>query len=651
VPRSSDVAKAAIKNAVDIVRLAGDYGLYLHRAGSRYKATCPWHDDRHPSLEVNPERQTFKCWVCDVGGDVFEFVQRMDRVDFPEALRILAERAGVALDEPRSAGRSEGPSRAELRAVLAWAEGLFEKSLETNAGARTYIKERGLSAATSALFRLGFAPDDPEWLFEAARRKGWSRDLLEKAGLAVAAEESGGRARVRFRGRLIFPIHDEQGRPVGFGGRILPEAERAASSRGVRVAKYVNSPETTLFQKRRLLYAADLARASCREAGWVAVMEGYTDVMAARQAGLANAVATLGTAFGDEHVPPLRRLAERACLVYDGDEAGQSAAERALEVFLGHELDVRVLSLPSGLDPCDFLLNEGADAFRTLADSALDPLAFVLERARARFDLDSIDGARGASEWVLGVLARAPAAAAGSARDVALKKALDKLAVALRLPVASLQARLKALRSRAARRGAKGGVAGGSATVEVETAPGPSPAEALRAMDPIDRELAAVALGKPELVAALVVRVPPSLVRDDVARAILDVAYEIYGGGGVPSLDAVRDRLEDPLARAVAEYLSDLREGLERPELDPLDAVQFPIGTWEARLEDVLVLFAERERSARLRDLKQALDETDKRAEPGAHRALQLEYRRLMTQRAGALNPKKSARPDPTYRA
>ncbi|WP_337174446.1 DNA primase [Paludisphaera sp.] len=632
MPRSFDAAKSAIKSAVDIVRLVGDYGLALHRAGSRYKAICPWHDDRHPSLEVNPDRQTFKCWVCNIGGDVFEFVQRMDRVEFPEALRTLAERAGVTLEGPGASRRAEGPSQADLRGVLVWAEELFSKALERDEAARGYVEGRGLTAETAARFRLGYAPDDPGWLFEEARRKGYSKDLLEKAGLASSAEDASGRVHARFRGRLIFPIHDERGRPVGFGGRILPEAERAASSRGFRVAKYVNSPETPLFQKRRLVYAADLARAACREAGWVAVMEGYTDVMAAHQVGLTNVVATLGTAFGDDHVPLLRRLADRACLVYDGDEAGQSAAERALEVFLGHELDVRVLSLPSGLDPCDFLLSEGANAFRTLADEARDPLSFILGRARARFDLDSIDGARQASEWVLGVLARVPPSPPGSAQDVALKKALDKLSLALRLPVASLQARLKSLRRPARRKGATKEEVPAPA---LDAAPTPPAIELARAMDPIDREFVAAVVGRPDLVATLVVRVPPALIRDDLARMILDAAYEIHGRGEAPDFEALKADLEDPRALAVLDHLNELQEGLGRPEPQPLDEVQFPIGSWETRLEDALALFAERERLARLRDLKQALDETDKLAEPDAHRALQLEYRRLLTQRAG----------------
>lgn len=629
MPRPSEATKAAIKNAVDIVKLVGDYGLALHRAGSRYKALCPWHDDRHPSLEVNPDRQTFKCWVCNIGGDVLEFVQKYERVDFPDALRILAERAGITLDGPSGAETAaSGPSKADLLAVLAWAEGLFERALAKHESPRSYLEGRGLTATTASRFHLGYAPDDPAWLFDEARRKGYPRELLGKAGLATSAEEAGGRVHARFRGRLIFPIRDERGRPVGFGGRILPEAERAASSRGFRVAKYVNSPETTLFQKRRLLYAADLARPSCRESGWVAVMEGYTDVMAAHQVGLTNVVATLGTAFGDEHVPLLRRLADRACLVYDGDEAGQAAAERALEVFLGHELDVRVLSLPTGLDPCDYLLSEGAEAFRKLADDALDPLAFVLDRARSRFELETIDGARQASEWVLGVLARVPAATPGSAQDVAVNKALDSLALNLKMKAGDLRQRLKGLRQAASRK-----AGGRPATADPAAAAAiPAPDELLATMDSVERELLAVVVAWAEATAALVARVPVGSIRDGSARAILDAAYDLYGQGERPTYDAIKETLDDPAALAVLNRLNDLHhDGLPRPELQPLDAVQFPPGTWERRLELVLDRLADRERLIREAELRQAIAETDEIQDPDVHRALKLELRQLLT--------------------
>ena len=264
------------------------------------------------------------------------------------------------------------------------------------------MQGRGLTAGASSRFILVTRPQERGWLLAEARKQGFPTKLLEQAGLVARSEEFPEQTHERFRGRLIFPIHDERGRPIGFGGRILPEVERAMAAQGKNVAKYLNSPETAPFQKRKVLYAADLARAAAREAGWVAVVEGYTDVIAAHQVGLGNVVGTLGTALGDDHVHGLRRLAELVVLVFDGDDAGQSAAERALEFFLGHELDVRILSLPANLDPCDFLLKEGALPFRELVKRAVDPLAFVLERGRSRFDFDSIEDSRKAAEWVLG---------------------------------------------------------------------------------------------------------------------------------------------------------------------------------------------------------------------------------------------------------
>ena len=647
VPRPSEATKAAIKNAVDIVKLVGDYGLALHRAGSRYKALCPWHDDRHPSLEVNPDRQTFKCWVCNIGGDVLEFVQKYERVEFPDALRILAERAGIALEGPSGPETSAtGPSKAELLTVLAWAEGLFERALAKHESPRSYLESRGLTAATASRFHLGYAPDDPAWIFDEARKKGYSRELLEKAGLATSAEEAGGRVHARFRGRLIFPIHDERGRTIGFGGRILPEAERAASSMGNRVAKYLNSPETALFQKRRVLYAADLARAAGREAGWVAVVEGYTDVIAAHQVGLCNVVGTLGTAFGDDHVRTLRRLADRACLVFDGDAAGQTAAERALEVFLGHELDVRVLSLPSGLDPCDFLLAEGADAFRGLVDRAVDPLAFILDRARARFDFDSIEGSRQAAEWVLGVMCRVPSQSRVGL-DLKLAKALDALAHGLRVPVDPLKKRLVELRRAASRPKAdrvevEGPAAPTSRADQAHAAAAPG---LFRAMDPVDRELLEIVVNHPDSVRRIVSLVPLVALRDDAARAILKASYDLFSEGERPCHESLATRLEDPRPRALAAYLGHLGSGMH--EEQPLDDGTASRGDWERRLELVLGRLAERERLVRLGDLRQALEEIDKQAEPDAYRALELEYRRLLTQRAGTTK----SRPDPTYRA
>jgi DNA primase len=548
---------------------------------------------------------------------------------------MLAERAGIVLEGPTTAtaARPSGPTKSDLAAVLGWAEDFFASCLKSADEARAYLEKRGLSAASVERHRLGFAPEERGALAAAARRRGFGVDLLEQAGLVSRPEDAPGVVRERFRGRLIFPIHDERGRTVGFGGRILPEAERLASSMGNRVAKYLNSPETALFQKRRILYAADLARAAGREAGWVAVVEGYTDVIAAHQVGLCNVVGTLGTAFGEDHVRTLRALADRACLVFDGDEAGQAAAERALEVFLGHELDVRVLCLPAGLDPCDFLLGEGADAFRALADGAVDPLAFVLDRARARFDFESAEGARRASEWVLGIMSRVPSQTRAGL-DLKLAKALDALAHGLRTPVEPLKKRLVELRraasrTGAARREAEAPAVGADRRAEAEAAaPG-----IYRAMDPVDRELLGIVVDRPDCVGRIIARVAPASIRDDAARAILTASYDLFGEGASPTFEAIAGRLDDPRALALASYINHV--GAAAHEEQPLDADTASQGEWERRLELVLGRLAERERLVRLADLRQALDEIDQQANPDEKRALELEYRRLLTQRAG----------------
>jgi DNA primase len=637
VPRHSDATKVAIKNAVDIVALVGDY-VRLHRSGSKYKALCPFHDDHNPSLEVNPERQSYKCWSCSAGGDIFDFVKNFEHVDFPEAMRMLAERAGIVLESPsasasNSVSEAAGPSKSELIAVLSWAEELFARLLARSEAARAYALGRGLTAASIERFQLGYSHLQRGWLLGEGRGHGYSAELLEQAGLVSRSEDSPGTVRERFRGRLIFPIHDERGRTIGFGGRILPEIERAMVGQGKNVAKYLNSPETALFQKRKVLYAADHAREACRAAGWVAVVEGYTDVIAAHQVGLCNVVGTLGTALGQDHVRGLKRLAELVVLVFDGDAAGQNAADRALEFFLGHELDVRILSLPVDLDPCDFLLKEGADAFRDLVAGAVDPLTFVLQRAAARFDFGAIEGSRRAAEWVLGILSRVPSSQR-IGMDLKLAKTLDILAYRLGMPIESLRKRLREMRQSAARRPSRVNSASGDvaipprteATGEGSVSPSAPQPIRLRDLDPLDRELVQIVLSEPVLLSELVSRVTVSSLRDGSLRAILQACYDLYGEGQAPRADQIMLRLDDPQVRSLAAGL-----------LLPMDPAPLPENvrpaSGQARLKGVLGTLAERERQNRLGDLRRALAETDEVTEPDASRALQLEYRRLMNQR------------------
>ena len=612
MPRHPDVILASIKQNVDIVALAGDYGLALHRAGSKFKALCPFHDDHNPSLELNPDRQTYKCWSCGAGGDVFDFVVAFDRVEFPEALRMLAERAGIALEtaEDRADSPSSGPSKSDLLAVMAWAEAEFAAALRNSGEARDYLESRGIAAEMIERFRLGFAPDSRDWLSGRARRPGFGLPALEAAGLVARAEDSN-LTRDRFRGRLIFPIHDSRGRAIAFGGRILPEIEKKLAESGRGIAKYLNSPETVLFQKRRNLYGADLARDPSRKAGWVAVVEGYTDVIAAHQVGLSNVVGTLGTALGDDHVNALRRLADRVVLVFDGDEAGQKAADRSLEIFLGHEVDLRVMTLPAGLDPCDFLIAEGAEPFRSLVDSAADPLEFAIDRARSRFDFESAEGARQAADWVLAILAKIPPRASGGL-EMKSAKALDILSRLLNVSVLDLNRRLRQLRkpAPAAHR------ADPAATLAA------APPIQIRDLDRTDVELIRIVLNEPGVVPRIVSRIAVSDLRDAPLRTILAAAYDVHAGGSAPEFSRISSRL--------GEAERSLAAGL----LLPVDSSPFSEAVRPAPLAEqlprLLTAFAARELDERRRDVQGALQETDPVSHPDEHRALLAEYMRLL---------------------
>ena len=636
MPRHSETTLAAIKGTIDLVTLIGEY-LPLHRAGSKFKALCPFHDDHNPSLEINPERQTYKCWSCGAGGDIFDFVKDYERVEFPEALRMLADRAGVALDNPSDSTSTSGPSKSDLLSACEWAERAFRTALVGSDEARGYLERRGISAGSIDQFGIGFAPESArrDWLIARGRREGYDAELLERAGLVARSEKEGGTIRDRFRGRVIFPIRDIRGRAIAFGGRILPSVEKRMTEASLSVAKYLNSPETLLFQKRRNLFAVDLARDTARKEGWVAVVEGYTDVVAAHQVGLGQVVGTLGTALGDDHVKALRRLTDRVVLVFDGDEAGQKAADRSLELFLNHELDVRVLALPGGLDPCDFLLGEGRDAFLALVEQAADPLDFVVDRASEAFDIEDLDGARRAADTVLDVLARLPVTR-GQGRgglDLKAAKALDRLAQRLRLPVEALRRDLTK-RRRSDRKphhhvqlGRSGEGPAGTGRVGSQSEASPPLVIRPGDLDPLDRELIEILLNEPQVVGQVITRVEANSMRDASLRTILQACYDLHGESHTATVSEVADRLDDP---ALRNLLASLVSPIDsRPLSERYQNGRYLPRPWRDRLANLLPRLAERACRDRLRDLEGALAEIDLAAEPDAHRELWREKMRL----------------------
>ena len=458
--------KEQVKQAIDIVDLVGRH-IQLRRSGRNYVGLCPWHDDTKPSLQVNPERQSFKCWVCDIGGDVFSFVMQMEGVEFREALAMLADQAGVPLQPPKrlrhdhsepdsphdpTLAAVSGEGKRALYRAMTWAEQQYHECLLNSTAAepaREYLRERDISDQSVLKFHLGFAPNQADWMQNLVKNDPARVRVLETIGL-VARSQEGDRPYERFRGRLLFSIRDAQDRPVGVGGRVLP------GTGGTSPAKYINSPETPLFSKSKLLYGLDLARTAMRKTRRALVMEGYTDCIVAHQYGFEDAVAVLGTALGPGHVRILKRFADRIVLVLDGDEAGQRRANEVLELFVAENVDLRILTLPEGADPCDFLHEHGAEAFGDFLETkAVDALEHAFTAATNGVDLENdVHGASEALERMMEIVAKAPRLRADSTRDDRFReeKILQRLAASFRVREEEVRGRLTALRRLARRR-------------------------------------------------------------------------------------------------------------------------------------------------------------------------------------------------------
>ncbi|MEW6250129.1 MAG: DNA primase [Planctomycetota bacterium] len=391
--------KERVLEAVDIVEVIGER-VSLTRKGKEFVGLCPFHPDHNPSLNVNPLKRLFKCWACGAGGDVIGFVQKMDRIEFPEALRQLAQRAGLPLSSDPGERRAAA-LRAELHSVVSWAREHFRSNLRDTPGgrqAREYALGRGLTPETIDRCGLGFAANAWDHVVSAARRRNIRPELLNQAGLAATSEA--GHVYDRFRNRLIFPIADSLGRPIAFGGRTL----------GDDPAKYLNSPETPLFSKARVLYGLDRAREAIRQRNAAIVVEGYMDCVLLAQHGFEHAVATLGTALTDAHVKLLRPLAQRLYLCFDSDLAGVKAAERALEVALRTQMDVRVVVLAGDKDPADCVVRGGAGAFEAQLTGARDALEFKWSQALSGYGPGDPRGRRAAIEELVRFVAGAAVA-------------------------------------------------------------------------------------------------------------------------------------------------------------------------------------------------------------------------------------------------
>jgi DNA primase len=467
VPTYSAPVLDEIRAGVDIVDLVGRF-VNLKKAGVNWKGLCPFHAEKTPSFTVNPKKGIFHCFGCGVGGDAFGFLMRQDKLTFPEAVRALARQANVALPEERSAGDS---GREELIRAMDLAARFYAEALARPIGARarTYLEGRGIDPDIARRFLVGYAPEGWDNLRDFLRGEGIAEEALLTAGLVIKRENGTG-VYDRFRGRLMFAIRDLQGRVVAFGGRAFGDEQ----------PKYLNSPETPLYTKGNLLYAADVARESIRGKNRALIVEGYVDCLMAHQHGFTETVAALGTAFTPAQLGLLHRYCDEVVTFFDADAAGQKAAERAeqlLEPTTGGAawavnrsgdftapgaFRVKVALLPAGHDPDTFLRAEGAAAFSERIDQARSLLAYALDRVIA--DPDGASGPRARTNAFARaalMLAKVPDAqeAAALSRDAARKLGVDptqlwieaqKLQAALRKPVATASPRRETSRAPAA---------------------------------------------------------------------------------------------------------------------------------------------------------------------------------------------------------
>jgi DNA primase len=384
---SQNIEQIAAAN--DIVEVIGSY-FPLKRAGSTFKALCPFHQEKTPSFTVSPQRQTFHCFGCGVGGSVFRFVMDYEHLDFPAAVRKLAARAGVPVIEERGATGEDDRQHETRRTLLQLhaeaTEWFHENLVKGKAGgpARDYLKGRGIDRRIANDWQIGFAPDSWDAFLKWAIDRGYRRPQILQSGLIKPRDETqpDGDAYDRFRGRIMFPIHNDVGEVIAFSGRVL---EKEAEG-----AKYLNSPETALFRKGRVLFGLHKTKRGLIEANCAIVCEGQLDLITIFEAGITNVVAPQGTAFTENQARILKRFVSEVVLCFDADTAGQKAAERSLDALLQNNLIVRVAEMPAGEDPDSMIRNRGKDEFEKRVAGARDFFDSWIEHETAATDLDSL---------------------------------------------------------------------------------------------------------------------------------------------------------------------------------------------------------------------------------------------------------------------
>jgi DNA primase len=533
-----DVAR--VRESTDLVALVGEY-TSVKRVGRQFMARCPFHGEKTPSLSINNELGVFMCFGCQARGDAITFIREIEHLDFVEAVERLAARASISLRYDDASFSKERQRKDRLHEAVGLAIAFYHERLLTadDAGAaRKYLRGRGFDGDAARQFQLGYAPDGFEVLFRHLRDQKLSEQDIADAGLAFRNRAR--RMQDQFRGRLLFPIHDHRGQPVGFGGRALADGQGP---------KYKNTPETAIYHKSRVLFFLHEAKSEIVARRDVVVCEGYTDVMAFVLAGHPNAVATCGTALTDEHFQALRNLSPSITLAYDADAAGQAAAERCYQWEQGSEVQFRIADLPAGTDPAD-AWQADPEALTRALDGAAPFLQFRLDRLLAAADSSSIEGRARAAERGAALIAEHPSVLV---RD----QYAMKLAAELRLDTERVRESVEHASTRdrsAPPHGRRRGEAEPPAGVMGES-PGPS----MRAVDRRELDALRWAIHEPALSAG---RLDRALFGDPLARATYDAlagaqTFEEARAGASPEVVAVLEQLavEDPGDEEEAETL------------------------------------------------------------------------------------------------
>ncbi|UCD75018.1 MAG: DNA primase [Phycisphaerales bacterium] len=552
-----------VLEATDLIQLIGEH-VALRPKGREHVGLCPFHDDSRPSLHVVTHKGNafYKCFACGAAGSAFDFVMAYHKKDFAEALRFLADRAGITLTpRAQASARGSGVSRADIRQANAIALDFFRAVLAaegTGAPYRKLLEERGISVETIEAFKLGAAPDAWDSLLKRIGNRGMGREAFLAAGL-LKRKEGEDRCYDAFRNRLIFPICDETGAPIAFGGRKVAADDEP---------KYLNSAESAVFDKSATLFGLHLAKRAIIDAGQAIVTEGYTDVIGCHQAGIANVVGTLGTALTPRHAQYLSRLCDTVVLVFDGDEAGQRAADRALAVFFQAPVDVKICTLPPGLDPDDLLrLPDGRSRLLEHVGAAEDALVFRINRFQREFEaIESISGRQKHAERFLQELA---ALQFGSLQGIRKRHAIALLSSRLGLTIGEIETMLARYRPR--RAPAQGASSAPAAPGDEAVQPPAAseiaheiwerPAGTTRARRLAERDLLSILIHEPSLGLEPVLLsdgtvhprpLAPGDFADPITRRIADFVLARLGAGETFNMQSLLEACPEPAVRSEA---------------------------------------------------------------------------------------------------